>query len=137
MTDTKTLIQNKIPTELQELALQFIIPEKFLDTEKDLIVLILKSKSLSSNEEKQSWFDMLNIMNTDQIGKLKNILTKEITKLKEIEKKYENKKDELKQKYTNKFNESLYMKRITTIKNNENKTREDDIEAADSLLENL
>lgn len=137
MTDTTILIKNKIPTELQELAKQFTIPEKFLDTQTNLVVLILKSKSLASKKEKQSWFDMLDIMNTDQINKLKNILTKELEKLKEIENKYKEKKSELKQKYTNKFNESLYMKKITTLKDHENKTREDDIEEADSLLENL
>jgi len=137
MTDTTILIQNKIPVELQEIAKQFSIPEKFLDTEANLVVLILKSKSLSTKEEKQSWFDMLSIMNTEQINKLREILTKEINKLQEIENKYKTKKEELKEKYTNKFNESLYMKKINTLQNNENKTRENEIQEADSLIENL
>ena len=64
------LIKKVLPQELWEKAATFTIPDKFLETMPDLIVLVLNSKSMDTQEEKQSWFNLLPMMNDEQITKL-------------------------------------------------------------------
>jgi BMFP domain-containing protein YqiC len=71
----------------------------------DLIVLILKSKSIESKEDKQNWFNLLALMTSEQIEKLRNILLKERKKIEEIETKYEKKKIDIKKKFLEKWQE--------------------------------
>lgn len=68
---------------------QFYIP-KFME-EKDpcLVYLILKSKSLKGEKEKQSWFDLYSLMRQDQINQLYLILYREVYKLALINEKKE------------------------------------------------
>jgi membrane-bound lytic murein transglycosylase B len=105
MTNTQ-LIQQKLPQELREIVKNYTISDNFLETMSDVVVLILKSKSLDSQQEKQSWFDLLPLMSQDQVDKLRDILTREKQKLEEIEKKYEQKKEEVVNKFVQKFDES-------------------------------
>ncbi|MEI8253405.1 MAG: hypothetical protein WCG25_06795 [bacterium] len=128
------LIKQKIPQELRELASKFIIPENFLNQDVELIILLLKSKSIDKPEEKQSWFNLLSIMNKEQIDRLRDILVREKNKLEEIEKKYEQKKDEIKQKYENKFQVVNYEKTLDKLQEDESKNKEKDKQEADNLL---
>jgi hypothetical protein len=105
MTTNPTIIQQFLPESLHALAITFAIPEDFIQRMPDLIQLILESKSLDKNEEKQSWFNLLPLMNNDQIEKLRDILTREKQKLAEIEQKYAAKKEEMSQKFVKKFEE--------------------------------
>ncbi len=135
--DITQLIQQKLPQDLRNLAQRLEIPAKFLETMPDLIELILRSRSLSNLDDKQSWLNLLPIMNEQQIQKLRAILTREKQKLEEIEKKYEQKKMEIKKKYLQKWQQMWYVKKIENIKQQEEQTREKEMEEADSLLENL
>ncbi len=128
------LIKAKLPQELWEKAEKFTIPDEFLTTMPDLIVLVLNSKSMDAAEEKQSWFNLLPMMNKDQIDKLRDILTREKQKLDEIEKKYEQKKDELKTKYTQKWEDMTYTKKMEEIKQKEAQHEEIEDKQADDLL---
>lgn len=131
------LIQTKLPQELREIAGKFTIPDEFLTTMSDLIVLVLQSKSMDTSEEKQSWFTLLPMMNTEQIDKLRDILTREKQKLMEIHQKYEQKKDELKTKYTQQWEDMVYAKRMQEIKKEEAKHEAIDDQQADNLLNQL
>lgn len=131
------LIQQKLPQELWQTAMKFTISDNFLENETNLTILILKSKSLAKDEEKQSRFNLIPMMNEEQIDKLRGILTREKDKIAEIESKYEKKKEEIKEKYQSKFDAVEYSKKITTMKNKEEDIREKDEEEADSLLENI
>ncbi|MFA6256298.1 MAG: hypothetical protein WC606_03870 [Candidatus Absconditabacterales bacterium] len=131
------LIKTKLPQELREQAEKFTIPDEFLTTMPDLIVLVLNSKSMDNPEEKQSWFNLLPLMNKDQIDKLRDILIREKQKLAEIEQKYEQKKDELKTKYTQKREDMVYTKRMEAIKKEEAKHEEIEDKQADNLLTQL
>lgn len=131
------LIQTKIPQELQQLAQTFTIPDEFLATMSDLIVLILQSKSMDTQEEKQSWFNLLPMMNKDQIDKLRDILTREKQKLNEIEQKYTSKKQELTTKYTQKWENMAYAKKIEEIKKQEAQHEQIEDQQADDLLNQL
>ena len=98
MTD-QNIIQKYLSQDLRELATSFDIPEDFIQDMPEVIELVLKSKSIDSHEEKQSWFDLMPVMNDEQLDKLKDILMREKAKLQEIENKYEDKKTEIKKKY--------------------------------------
>lgn len=131
------LIKTKLPQELREQAEKFTIPDEFLSTMPDLIILVLNSKSMDNPEEKQSWFNLLPMMNKEQIDKLRDILTREKQKLAEIEQKYEQKKDELKDKYTQKREDMVYTKRMEQIKQEEAKHDQVEDQQAENLLTQL
>ena len=93
------LIQEKLPENLWGMAQTFTIDDNSLNQYSDLVVLILNSKSLSDNTEKQNLFNLLTTMNEEQISKLKEILTRE---KEEIEKIYIKEKENLEEFYTKK-----------------------------------
>ena len=84
--------------------------------------MLLWSRSIEKPEEKQSWFNLMPLMNDEQIVKLEDILTREKQKLEEIEKKYEEKKIEIKKKYLMKWQEMGYVKQVENIKQAEAKS---------------
>lgn len=131
------LIKQKLPEALWKAAMEFTISDSFLENESELVILILKSKSLAKTEEKQSWFNLIPMMNEDQMWKLRNILTRERDKIAEIESKYEKKKEEIKEKYQARFDSVEYSKKMTKMKNVEANSREQELEEADNLLDNI
>lgn len=131
------LIQQKLPQDLWELASSFDISDVFLTNEPDLVVLILNSRSLANKEEKQSRFNLLPIMNSEQVNKLRDILTRERDKIAEIEAKYEQKKQEIKEKYENRFDETAYNNKISMIKNSEAEQREKEAAEVENLFDDL
>lgn len=122
------LIQSKLPENLWGMAQTFTIDDNSLNQYSDLVVLILNSKSLSDNAEKQNWFNLLTIMNEEQILKLKEILTREKEKLEEINQKYAKKQEEINWKYQQIFNQQ------TQLQAKENVNRQQELEEADNLL---
>ena len=122
------LIQEKLPENLWGMAQTFTIDDNSLNQYSDLVVLILNSKSLSDNTEKQNWFNLLTIMNEEQIPKLKEILTREKEKLEEINQKYAKKQEEINWKYQQIFNQQAQLQA------KENINRQQELEEADNLL---
>lgn len=133
----KDLVKKLIPEHLQELAIELNIPDDFLEKETDLVMLVLESRSLSKKEEKQSWFNLVPMMNPEQIEKLRDILTREKNKIAEIEAKYEKKKEEIKEKYESRFDAVKYQEKMEKMKDTEEDVREKEVEEAESLLENI
>ena len=132
------LVQEKIPQELQNIAMEYSIDDESLQNRSDLIILVLQSKSIEGKEEKQSWFSLLPVMDQDQISKLYDILNREQSKLKEIEQKYEEKKESVVKKFTEKtYSSPEYQNTISKIKAEEAKNNAQDEEDADKLLDNL
>lgn len=131
------LIQQKLPQNLREIAKNYTISDSFLEKMPEIISLILESKSLDTQQEKQSWFDLLPLMNQEQIDKLKDILTREKQKLQEIEQKYSEKKDAVINKYVNNFNGDSYQNKINQIQEAEAIHEEKDDQEAEALLQNL
>lgn len=131
------IIKHNLPEELWETAMKFDIPDIFLEKESDLVILVLKSRSLAKDEEKQSWFNLVPMMNEDQINKLRDILNREKNKIAEIETKYENKKEEIKEKYKDKFDAVEYQRKMSNMQTNEENIREKENEEAENLLKNL
>ena len=136
MTDVN-MIKSNLSEWVYELAIKFDIPEDFIKDMPDLIEMILLSKSLDSDDDKQNWFNLLPLMNSEQIQKLNDILVKEKKRLKEIEEKYEEKKTEIKKKYLQKWQQMWYVKKVSEIKEKEwaEKSKED--QEAEELLDKI
>lgn len=129
------LLQKYLPADLIELAQKFVIPQEFLEDTPDLIVMILRSRSIDTQEEKQNWFNLLPLMNVTQVEKLRAILVKEKTKLAEIESKYEQKKMDIKKKYLTKRQNMWYLKNKEARKEKESVVTQQDEAEAEALLE--
>jgi hypothetical protein len=95
----KELIQKYLDAALWVSAAEYVIPDQFVEKKAQLVTLVLQSKSITTQDDKQSWFNLFPVMTDEQITKLEDILTREKAKLEEIEKKYEEKKIEIKKKY--------------------------------------
>ncbi len=73
-------------------------PEQMLDNDLCLVYLLLTSKSISDQKERQHWFDLYPKMSHEQIYNLYNILLKERYKLNEINERYDKKQKEIEEK---------------------------------------
>ncbi|HMY80369.1 MAG TPA: hypothetical protein PLW93_04045 [Candidatus Absconditabacterales bacterium] len=127
-------IKKYLPQDLWEIAGQFTIPVAFIQNMTELITLILNSKSIDTQEERQSWFDLLPVMNDEQINRLNDILTREKAKLLEIQQNYEEKKTEIKKKYLMKRQQMNQNMQTAAVKQQEQIQTAQDTEQADSLL---
>ncbi|MBQ4477607.1 MAG: hypothetical protein II945_03260 [Bacteroidales bacterium] len=78
------------------------IPNFMIRDEPGLAYLILISKSIETNDDKQYYFYMYSTMTEQQKMKLYNILYREKYKLNQIEQKYQNKRQQIEDKYKNK-----------------------------------
>ena len=68
---------------------KYFIPNEMMEKHPCLVYLVLNSKSMSTESEKQSWFDLYPLMEKEKIDKLYDILYREVYKLGQIDKKYE------------------------------------------------
>ncbi|MBR7036754.1 hypothetical protein IKI14_02560 [bacterium] len=134
---TQEEIQKFLPEEWQEVALSYDIPRDMLENNTDLVVLVLGSKSISEQKEKQSWFDLYSLMNQEQIDKLRDILTREKQKLAEIEAKYQAKQEEIKRKYEETYASGAYQQKQDEIRDSEKASREQEAVEADALLDQI
>lgn len=126
-----------LPEHLQEVALNYDIPDDMLINNTDLVVLVLESKSISDPKEKQSWFDLYSLMNQEQIDKLRDILTREKQKLAEIEAKYQAKQEEIKKKYEETYASGAYQQKQDEVRKSEQATRQQEEVEADALLDQI
>lgn len=134
---TQALLQKHLPQDLRESALTYTIADEFIEDTPDLVELILRSRSIDTHDEKQNRFNLLPLMNTTQLEKLKTILVKEKTKLKEIEQKYDQKKQEIKKKYLEKRQEMGYVKQVSAVQKEEQAAKAQDEEDAEALLSSV
>lgn len=65
----------------------FRVPEILQKNDKPLIDLVMRSESMKDSE-RQYWFNLTEVMNDEQMDKLRDILTRERQKLADIEAKY-------------------------------------------------
>ena len=114
-------IKKYLSEDLWDTAGQYDIPVNFIQNMKELVELILNSKSIDTPQEKQSWFSLLPLMNDEQIGRLNDIMTKEKAKFQEIQQNYD--ENALKQQME-----------TTEIKKEENAKADEENAQADALL---
>ena len=126
-----------LPEHLHQVATNYNIPDDMLQTNADLVVLVLESKSISEQKEKQSWFDLYPLMNQEQIDKLRDILTREKEKLAEIEAKYQARQEEIKRKYEQTYASGAYQQQQDKIRDSEMASRQQEEVEADALLNQI
>ena len=131
------LIKKHLNSKYWSEAKKYDIPEEFLKTDAELIELILSSRAIDTQQEKQNWFNLLPIMTDAQLEKLRKILKKEQEKLREIEEKYASKKNEIKKKYLLKWQQLGYISQTSKLKEEEQQEKQKDETEAEQLLENL
>ena len=131
------MIAKYLPENLHSFAAKFSIPDSMLTDNTDLVILVLESKSISEEKEKQSWFDLYSLMNQEQIDKLRDILTREKQKLAEIEVKYQAKQEEIKRKYEETYASGAYQNQQDKIRDSEQASREQEEVEADALLSQI
>lgn len=134
---TQENIQKYLPEHLRKVATDYDITQDMLESNWDLVVLILESKSINEQKEKQSWFDLYSLMNQEQIDKLRDILTREKEKLAEIEAKYQAKQDEIRKKYEETYASWAYQQQQDKIKESESASRQQEAVEADALLDQI
>jgi hypothetical protein len=126
-----------LPEHLHSIAMGYNIPDDMIVSNPDLVVLVLESKSISDQKEKQSWFDLYPLMNQEQIDKLRDILTREKEKLAEIEAKYQARQEEIKRKYEATYASGVYQQQQDKIRDSETISRQQEQMEADSLLDQI
>ena len=131
------LLKKYVEEDILSYAVNFDIPEEFLESDSELINLILRSKALETDEDKQNWLNLLPLMNEEQIYKLKEILIKEKNKIDEIELKYNEKKRQIRQKYLLKWQKLWYVEKIKEIKEQEESIHSKEEKEAEKLLDDL
>ncbi|MEI7562816.1 MAG: hypothetical protein WCJ39_03780 [bacterium] len=137
MASNVALIHQFLPQELRSQAELFTIPEQFLQTMPDLVGMILQSKSMDTSEEKQSWFTLFPMMNEEQIGKLRDILTREKQKLQEIDQKYAQKKDTAYTKTVSLLDTVAQQEKVHQLQAQEANIQQKDSAEADDLLAHI
>lgn len=130
-------LKKYIPEELIEYATKFEIWEEFMESDSELIILILKSKALDTDEEKQNWLNLLPLMTEDQVVKLREILVKEVKKLEEIENKYDTKRKDLKKKYLMRWQKIGYLEKVQEVKEKEEMMKSKEEDEAENLLNSI
>ena len=132
-----SILKKYLPEDLVSYASTFDIPEEFLDVDTELIILILQSKALETDEDKQNWFNLLPLMTDEQISKFKDILVKERTKLNEIEQKYIEKRKKLRQKQLLRWQKMWYIDKVKKIQEQEEQMKSKEEQEAEQLLNEL
>jgi len=131
------ILKKHLSEELVEYAKTFDIEDEFVESDSELIELVLKSKALDTEEEKQNWFNLLPLMTEEQVLKLREILLREKKKLEDIENKYDNKRKELRKKYLMKWQKLGYLEKVQKVKAEEESQEQKEDAEADALLDNL
>ncbi|NJP03825.1 hypothetical protein HC823_00920, partial [Candidatus Gracilibacteria bacterium] len=107
-----TIDVNTLKTPTGKTVQDFEIPKTLFEQDQQLIDLVMRSESMKDSE-RQYWFNLTEVMNMDQLEKLRGILVRERQKLAEIEAKYGNQptKPQLSPEEIKKRNEELARKR--------------------------
>jgi hypothetical protein len=114
----------------------YIIDPAVLEKHTELVELIKTAESMD-DKERQYWFDLLPVMNEDQIQNLNNILSTEKKKLADIDKKYDKKMEKVTQKYLTKWKGSKHAEHRKKLSQQEDSHREEAHSEAENLLEGL
>ncbi len=89
--------------QLTEVAKKYTIPESVKAQFPDLVALLIKTESMN-DEERDYWFQVMPIMNEDQIVKLRTILVNEREQLKKIDEEYDSEMKKLNDVHKSEWN---------------------------------
>ena len=113
---------------------KFGIAEDFVKKNPALIDLILKTESMK-DEERKYWFQLLPIMNEEQIKKLQNILQNEKDQLTELDQKYEAEVAKLNKKQS--WSPKKFIEKRKRIEKKEKAHEKNEKDAEEDILKQL
>ena len=114
---------------------KFGIEEDFVKKNPALVDLVLKTESMK-DEERKYWFQLLPIMNEEQIKKLQNILQNEKDQLAELDQKYESEVTKLNEKQSN-WNPQEFVEKRKQIEENEKANEANEKDTEEDILKQL
>lgn len=131
------LIQKYLSQDLWTVATEYDIPEDFVIQSPDIIEMILRSQAIESKVDKQSWLQLLPMMDAPQLTKLKDILYKEKTQMEQLSKKFDDERVETKKKRLAQRQNLDQQQAITQVKQAEAAKAQEEAAKADDLLAGL
>lgn len=122
--------------QLTEIAKKYTIPESVKAQFPDLVALLIKTESMN-DEERDYWFQVMPIMNEDQIVKLRTILVNEREQLKKIDEEYDSEMKKLNDVHKNEWNAFEAQQKRAALTHAEATHEEDEATKEDDLLKRL
>jgi hypothetical protein len=115
---------------------KYSIPKFVKDTYPQLVELIKSTESMD-DQEREYWFQILPIMNKDQVEKLKNILTTEKDQLAALDQEYEQELNRLNEKHLLEWKEFESKEKTKAIREAEAANEQDEKQLEEDLLSKL
>lgn len=122
--------------QLADVAKKYTIPESVKSQFPDLVALLVKTESMN-DEERDYWFQVLPIMNEDQIIKLRTILVNEREQLKKIDTEYDSEMKKLNDVHKNEWNAFEAQQKMAALKQAEASHEEKEATQEEDLLKKL
>lgn len=115
---------------------KYSIPKFVKDTYPQLVDLIKSTESMD-DQEREYWFQILPIMNKDQVEKLKNILTTEKDQLTALDQEYEQELNRLNEKHLLEWKEFESKEKTKAIREAEAANEQEEKQLEEDLLSKL
>lgn len=122
--------------QLADIAKKYTIPESVKSQFPDLVALLIKTESMN-DEERDYWFQVLPIMNEDQIIKLRTILVNEREQLKKIDTEYDAEMKKLNDVHKNEWNAFEEQQKKIALREAEASHEEQEQQKEEDLLKKL
>ncbi len=142
-TATTPVVDPKVASEfgidadqLADIAKKYTIPESVKNQFPDLVALLIKTESMN-DEERDYWFQVLPIMNEDQIIKLRTILVNEREQLKKIDTEYDAEMKKLNDVHKNEWNAFEEQQKRIALREAEASHEEQEQQKEEDLLKKL
>lgn len=115
---------------------KYSIPKLAKEKYPELVELIKTTESMD-DQEREYWFQILPIMNADQVDRLKNILATEKQQLAELDQEYEQELNRLNEKHLLEWKEFEAKEKSRAIREAEAASQEEEKQLEEDLLSKL
>jgi hypothetical protein len=132
----QTTGQKPVNFNLNQAIAKYNIPALVTENYPKIIPLIIQTESMD-DEEREYWFQMIPIMNLDQIKKLEGILNNEREQLAKLDSEYEAELKKIDEKHMLEWKEFEMKQKKEEIAQKENITEEEEQATEEELLKKL
>ncbi len=122
--------------QITEAEAKHAVPASVREHFPDLVPLLIKTESMNT-EERDYWFQVLPIMNDDQIVKLRTILVNERDQLKKIDSEYNQEIGKINQEHKSEWNAFEAQEKKKILQDTEKRSEVEEAGAEEALLQKL
>lgn len=122
--------------QITEAEAKHAVPSSVRERFPDLVPLLIKTESMNT-EERDYWFQVLPIMNDDQIVKLRTILVNERDQLKKIDSEYNQEIGKINQEHKSQWNAFEAQEKKKILQDTEKRSEIEEAGAEEALLQKL